>query len=435
MTAQHCYNMKKLLFFLSIFLFPQLVYSQLIQARFVSSAYGWKQQDTVGQSSNHLFGYQTVQLNAATEGFSFHTYWQGYNDFAGELKNKGQYRLYNLYVRATNLFDLVDINVGRQPVFAGVGMGTIDGAMAAVKLFDSQLKVAGYYGSLPPPLQKAEMIANAKNNFMTGAQVTAMPVDYARFSLSYMKRSIQSEVYTATRRDTLFNPYLVEIRPSAREEKYLSGDFNADYEDLVSLYGRIDYDLLLEKRSRFQLFTRVKPLENVGVTAEYLQRDPRISYNSIFTAFTYNTLKEYELGFEFSMPEDRMFFVRFGNLSYNDENVRTITVGANGQNMGASVSTSAGYPGEITSGSFNLGYPIFENTFTPTLLVSYARYKLSEDAPLEGALSAGLGAVYRPMPELSLDAQFQWIQNKIYKSDTRLFLRVSYLFLERLDLF
>ncbi|MEK6566652.1 MAG: hypothetical protein AABZ41_08105 [Bacteroidota bacterium] len=427
--------MKKLLLFLSIFLFPQLVFSQLIQARFVSSVYGWQQQDTVGQSSNHLFGYQTVQFSAAKDQFSFHTYWQGYNDFAGELKNKGQYRLYNLYLRATNLFDVVDITLGRQPVFAGVGTGTIDGGLAALKFFESQLKIVGYVGSLPPPLQKADIIDKVKNNFMTGAQVVATPADYAQFSLSYMKRSIQPEVYTATRRDSLFNPYLIEIRPSAREERYLSGDFNADYEDIASLYGRIDYDLLLEKRSRFQLFTRVKPMEDVGLTAEYLQRDPRISYNSIFTAFTYNTLKEYQLGFEFSLPEDRMFFVRFGNLSYNDENVRTITVGANGQNMGASVSTSAGYPGELTSGSLNLGYPMFENTFTPTLLVSYARYKLSENSPLEGTLSAGLGGVYRPMPELSLDAQFQWIQNKIYKSDTRLFVRVSYLFLERLDLF
>lgn len=427
--------MKKLLLALSIFLCPQLVFSQLIQARFVSSAYGWQQQDTVGQATNHLFGYQTVQLSAAKDQFSLHTYWQGYNDFAGELKNKGQYRLYNLYLRATSLFDVADITLGRQPVFAGVGTGTIDGGLAAVKLLDSRLKVAGYYGSLPPPLQKAEMIGNAKNNFMTGAQVVATPVDYAQLSLSYMKRAVQPDIYTATRRDSLFNPYLVEIRPSAREEKYLSGDFNVDYENLASLYGRYDYDLLLEKRSRIQLFTRIKPMEDVGLTAEYLQRDPRISFNSIFTAFTFNTLKEYQLGVEYSLTGEQMLFVRFGNLSYNDEDVRTITVGANTRHVGASVSTSTGYPGDLTSASLNAGYPIMDNTLTPTLLVSYARYKLNELAPLEGALSTGLGAVYRPMPELSLDAQFQWIQNKIYKSDTRLFVRVSYLFIERLDLF
>ena len=228
--------MKKFLLFLSIFLCPQLVFSQLIQARFVSSAYGWQQQDTVGQSSNHLFGYQTLQFSVAKDQFSLHTYWQGYNDFAGEFKNKGQYRLYNLYLRATNLFDVVDITLGRQPVFAGVGTGTIDGGLAALKFFESQLKIVGYVGSLPPPLQKADIIDNVQKNFMTGAQIVATPADYAQFSLSYMKRSIQPEVYTATRRDSLFNPYLIEIRPSAREERYLSGDFNADYEDIASLY-------------------------------------------------------------------------------------------------------------------------------------------------------------------------------------------------------
>ncbi|MBF8247460.1 MAG: hypothetical protein HW374_260 [Bacteroidetes bacterium] len=427
--------MRKHLFVLSVLLTTQHASSQLIQARFVSSAYGWKQQDTVGKSSNHLFGYQTIQFSATKEQFSLHTYWQGFNEFAGDLQNRGQYRLYNLYLRGTNLFNLADITVGRQPVFAGVGAGTIDGALAAVKLLDSQVKISGYYGSLPPPSQEASLIGNAKNNSMAGAQVFAMPAEYAQLSLSYMKRTIQPDVYTATRRDSLFNPSLIEIRPSAREEKYLSGDFNLEYEDFASLYGRYDYDMLLEKRSRIQLFTRVKATGGLGVTAEYLQRDPRISFNSIFTAFTYNSLKEYQLGIEYSLTEEHMLYLRYGSLSYSDEDVKTITVGGNSRHVGASVSTSTGYPGDLTSVSLNAGYPMMDNSLTPTLILSYARYKLNEQAPLEGALSTGFGAVYRPLPELSLDAQFQWIQNKVYKSDTRLFLRVSYLFLERLDLF
>jgi len=43
--------------------------------------------------------------------------------------------------------------------------------------------------------------------------------------------------------------------------------------------------------------------------------------------------------------------------------------------------------------------------------------------------------VFRPIPVLSLDAQGQWIQNKIYKNDIRLFVRASYLFSQQLGLF
>ncbi len=426
--------MRRIFFFLILILPASSAVSQLIQARFVSSAYAWQQQDTVGQSSDHLFGYQTVQFTAATENLAFSTYWQGYNDFAGPLKGKGQYRLYNMYLRAADLFEMFDVTLGRQFVFAGVGNGTIDGGRAAIKVFDSQIKIDGYYGTLPPPLQKAQLIDDGENNYMAGAQFVATPADEAQLSLSYMKRAIQPSVYKATRRDSLFNPYLVDIKPSAREEEYLSGDVNVDYEGWLSAYGRYDYDLIFEKNSRFQLFTRVKATDEVGLTAEYLQREPRVSFNSIFSAFTFNTLKEYEFGFELSLPDHPQYFVRFGYLSYDDENVRTITVGANAKYAGLSVSTRAGYPGEITSGSLNLGYPMMENTLTPTLMLGYARYKLNENAPLEGALSAGLGVVYRPMTELSVDTQLQWIRNKIYQNDTRLFVRLSYLFLQRLDL-
>jgi hypothetical protein len=60
---------------------------------------------------------------------------------------------------------------------------------------------------------------------------------------------------------------------------------------------------------------------------------------------------------------------------------------------------------------------------------------LSSDAPAANALSAAVGAVYRPIPVLSLDAQVQWIQNKVYGNDMRLFLRGSYYLSQRLNIF
>jgi hypothetical protein len=61
--------------------------AQFFQLRLVSSAYTWQRQDTVGQSSHHLFGYQTAQLSLSKENISLHTYMQGFNDFSGPLKN------------------------------------------------------------------------------------------------------------------------------------------------------------------------------------------------------------------------------------------------------------------------------------------------------------------------------------------------------------
>jgi len=418
--------------------------AQRLQMRLVTSGYAWQRQDTVDQSSQHLFGYQTVQLSLAGTDLSFHTYLQGFNDFSGPLKNEGLVRLYNLYFKWTNIAQIGDISVGRQAIYAGVGSGTIDGGTAAVRLFDSRLKLLGYYGSLAAPQQKAKLISDAKDNYMTGAQVVGSPVEFAQLSVSYVNKHIQREAYVAMRRDSLFNPFPVEINPTASAEQYVSGDLNVDYNTLISAYLRYDYDLNLGKDARFQFFTRVKPFESLdvgflkplGFTAEYLQREPRLSFNSIFWVFAYNTLKDYELGGEYAITPVWQVFAKYGSVSYGDDDSKRVTVGANGDHVSISLTRNTGYAGQLSAASANFGYPLYQNKLMPTIMVSYARYKLGEGATqLDDALSLALGVVYRPIPVISFDTQAQWIQNKIYKNDLRLFLRVSYLFSQQLGIF
>ncbi len=428
-------RMKKFLIVIPLFIASTPLFSQLFQARFVTSALAWARQDTVGTSTAHLFGTQTLQFSLAGKNLSLHTYLQGFNDFGGELKNDPQYRLYNLYLKASNLFDMVDVSVGRQTVFAGVGVGGMDGGLVSVKAFDSKLRVNGYYGLLPAPQQKAELIGDKKNNFMTGGQVIVSPLDFAQLSVSYARKNVRQDTYNAIRRDSLFNPVTIEIKPSASEEEYLSGDLNLEYGEMASGYFRYDYDMNFEKTSRAQFFSRVKILDDLGITGEYLYREPRLSYNSIFSVFAYNTLSEYELGFEYVFEKPWQVFGKFGYVSYGDESSNRMTVGINGSYGSVSVTQNLGYGGELSAASLTCSYPMFERVLTPTILVSFAQYKLSENGSLDNALAIALGAVYRPLAMLSLDTQVQWIQNKIYKNDVRLFLRFSYALSERLDIF
>ena len=113
--------MKKLLTLTAlVVLFASGAYAQRLQARFVTSAYAWQRQDTIGKSSQHLYGYETMQLSLAGEQLSLHTYLQGFNDFAGPLSNKPTLRLYNLYFKWANIGNMLDVSLGRQAVFAGV---------------------------------------------------------------------------------------------------------------------------------------------------------------------------------------------------------------------------------------------------------------------------------------------------------------------------
>jgi hypothetical protein len=420
------------------------VYAQRLQGRFVTSAYAWDRQDTIGKSSQHLYGYETMQLSLSGEQLSLHTYLQGFNDFAGPLSNNPTLRLYNFYFKWANVGNVADVSLGRQAIFAGVGNGTVDGGLASFRFLDSRVKLTGYYGALPAERYEARLIDNTDKNYMAGGQLSASPLDFAQFSISFMKKNIKPETYLGIRRDSLFNPYMVEITPTATAEEYVSGDVSLEYKDLVSGYLRYDYDLLLDKNSRFQFFTRVKPfqsldvkfLEPLSLTGEYLQREPRLLFNSIFSVFAFNTLKEYEVGAEYAIGTEWQLFAKYGDVSYNDGDSHQMTLGVNGNHVSFSVTRDDGNGGELSAASLSLGYPFFENKLTPTLMLSYAHYKLSEYSNnLSDALSISIGAVYRPVRVLSIDAQAQWIQNKIYNNDTRLFIRVSYLLSQQLGIF
>ncbi len=414
----------------------QVAEAQRLQGRFVTSAYVWGRNDTVGVTSSHLFGYQSAHLTLAQENLSLQTHFQAFNDFAGPVKNHFKFRLYNLSFHWRNIGGMGDVSLGRQYVFAGVGTGGLDGAKVLLRFLDSRVQVVGYGGLLIAPRHEVALIDDGADNRMFGGQVRVEPHEMVRVSLSYLNRTQKAEAYVARRLDSLFNEYSVEIRPSADAEEYLGGDIDVTYGTRVSVYGRYEHDLQFDEMSRGEVFARVSVLENLALTGEYLRRQPRLRFNSIFSAFVYNTLEEVEGGVEYGFLPGWNAVLRFGSVSYGDASTQRVTIGAQGQYVGVQLVHTTGDDRQISGFSLNAGYPFMDRKLTPTITLSYAQYKLSaEEADLTGALAAGLGAVYRPSPSLSIDSQIQVMSNKIYASDVRWLLRVNYLLNERLNIF
>jgi hypothetical protein len=407
--------------------------AQLLQLRLVTYAYGWQRQDTVNQSSNHLFGYQTAQLSVAGDHLSFHTYLQGFNDFSGPVRNNGVLRAYNLYLRYGGLFDVVDLSLGRQAIFAGVGNGTIDGASMTVRLLDSQVRILGYYGALPAAGYRLRIIDNSSDNTMVGGRITATPAEYAQVSVSYLNRSYKPQSYW---RDSTLTTPAYEFKPTASAEQLVGADVALDYDHRVSGYARYSYDLNMERLDKIQLETNLKIAGPFALTGEYVHREPRLSFNSIFWVFAYNTLDEYELGAEYALGHVAQLYAKYGGVSYGgDDHSNRITVGANSRYLSGNLGWSTGYAGQLKSFAINGGYPLFNNVLTPTVGANFGLYKLTADAPEDWAMSFAAGAVYRPSTAFSLDAQLQYVQNKVYASDVRISLRASYHLSDRLNIF
>jgi hypothetical protein len=93
-----------------------------------------------------------------------------------------------------------------------------------------------------------------------------------------------------------------------------------------------------------------------------------------------------------------------------------------------------GYSGEMDAFSIYGAYSFWEGLLTPSLGFGYTGYKLSANSP-QYNISTFMGGVnYRPIKTLSFDVQTQYFNNKIYKNDFRVFLKVNYWFNTNLNI-
>ena len=95
------------------------------------------------------------------------TFGQFYNDFSTRLAGDGKVRMYNFHLALKNIAQRAEIKLGRQPVFAGAGVGTIDGAQVKVRAA-KWLRLKAFSGGLLPADQRFQIIDELKKNYMAG---------------------------------------------------------------------------------------------------------------------------------------------------------------------------------------------------------------------------------------------------------------------------
>jgi hypothetical protein len=224
------------------------------------------------------------------------------------------------------------------------------------------------------------------------------------------------------------------VDPFLAKEQYISGDVSWGISDL-NAYGRYDYDLNGKKTQRGQFGLRCYPTSEWVITADYIYRAPRVLYNSFFSVFNASTVNEFEGGVDYRIDPCIRAFGRGAYVKYEGDNSFRYTLGLAHDYCSISYRGNTGYAGELSTITAQCSYPLCDRRVIPTAGITYASYRLNDVAGRENAVAAVLGAILRPIQTLSVDFQGQWLNNKIAKSDFRLFGEINYWFSERLDIF
>lgn len=412
-----------------------LTAAQLVTGRLATSLYAWERFDTVGTSQQSMRAFQAVQLSIAQGDVSLHTSLMGTANVTGEFGDAGRVRLYNLYLSWRNIGKALDLHFGRQFVYAGVGNGSIDGIMAQAHFLDHAITVTGFGGATVSP-EFTEIRKNMHDNYHFGGQIVTSLFPATRIGLSYANRREERDPYWALRaRDTLFSPvpYYVTNDPDA--EALGSADVSYTLRDRLSLYGRYDYDFNNDRTSRAQGSVRVNLTGALALTGDYIHRIPRISFNSIFSAFVTNAVNEIEGGVEYGFTPMLRAFGRIASVSYTDEQSTRWTAGVNTGYGSFTYSGSDGYAGELSAVSIQGSYPLFGRMVVPSAGLSFASYRLNKESDRATAVGVLLGAMVRPAPSFTVDVQGQWLNNKLMQRDMRLQVKLMYWFAQRLSIF
>ena len=418
----------------ALLVLPAAATGQLLNARFISSVYVWEKYDTVDVSETFGRGYQSVLLDLSQDRFSIHTHLQGAINLQSQLDETPDFRAWYLYGRVRDIVGVVDVSFGRLPYFVGVGGGTLDGLFTTTRLAGGEVRLTLYGGAPASPTLALDDWHPLKNNYVVGGQIVNTSLTPLRLGLSYMNRRREVPSYTGIRPDSLFNPITVDVAPGAEREHYAGLDASTRF-GIVRLYGRVDYDIENSKGQRAQAGVRFDPDERWVLSGEYIYRSPRIPWGSYFAIFPASSIHEAEAGVDYRFTSALNAFVRGALVQYDGDESFRYTVGVGHQYVSATLRGNTGYAGELTSLSLAGAYPLLDRMLIPNASVSFVSYRLSDAAPQEDALAVSLGATLRPIQAASLDVQAQWLRNRVFDNDMRLFAKLNIWLTEQLNLF
>jgi hypothetical protein len=173
---------------------------------------------------------------------------------------------------------------------------------------------------------------------------------------------------------------------------------------------------------------RYNVTKELGINAYYNNREPRIRYNSIFSVFNYGNSREIEAGADYKINDDFTVTGKFGNVTYEDDDAQRLAVGLNSAYGSFNYRKTFGYAGELDAVSLYSAKSLMEGFLTVSAGVGYTSYKLSPGAETNNLASVLLGLNVRPWRSFSFDVQGHYMDNKIYKNDLRLLLKINHWF-------
>jgi len=323
---------------------------------------------------------------------------QGYGRLTQDVRNgddpKG--RLYYLYGDYSNLYDKIDIRLGRQFVNYAAGSALIDGGKIELKNIGpvafSIMGGRNVFFSLDSEATRAQDFAFGVAGYLTGYRNTDAEVSYF---MKFDKDGIARDQLGATFKQYMFNS--------------------------LKVYGNTRFDMPSETFSEVMAGVKYFPIADLVMTGEWYQSYPTFDSTSIYSVFAVSRYQEGVFRVDYTLNDKISANIGYSKQDFAGEDADVVEVGCRIRpiehlNVTLSYDHRNGYGGRLNGGIAEVSYEATKKLEVAGGLHHdvYERDKLTGD---ETARKYWLGGKYKIKDNMSASVRVEDNVNARYKED------------------
>lgn len=405
-----------------------------VSGRFTTAVYSFERafQDTATRGA--LRAYQTGRIKLERIGsrpeLSFRTYGRVSHDFQDDRTSDPAYRLYHAYFQWKDTGERFRVSVGRQTVFAGVGVGRIDGGRVRLSGY-SRIRLDVYGGALV--YGGHEGLRSPGRASLIGAHVVLPDLAGSTIGVSAFRRSRRVDAYTSTSRAIEGLPGL-EIRPGEVEQQMIGLDVSRPV-GRSTVNAR--WDLSTPNGLRTRRFETDVRYRHAGWTLSggYVYRTPYVDQNSIFAVFTQSANQEVVLRVNRRHNRHLSVYSEVSFVDYDGDDGVRLNVGVNVLNGTIGYTRRTGYAGSSDGFHGVVRYRL-NRSILASASTGLTRFRTYSGTDVRSRVFANtLGLSLRPSRYVNLSVQGQSLSQRLQSTaadpfagaghDLRVFLSAS----------
>jgi len=397
---------KTLIFLLTLFLLSPEARATTYSGRLTTAVYSHERADQDTVKSGSFRAYQSAQLKLANlrsrPELSFQAYGRISDDLLDAPSSDPAYRLYHAHLKWMDARDRFRFTLGRQSIFAGVGVGRMDGLR--VRVAPTQYLRFDFYGGALVQ-GSSEGLSSFSSAKLIGAHLVLADVLGWTAGASGFRKSRESEAYLSPARVAGGLPTL-EIQAGEVEQQMIGFDLSRKVGRLA-LVSR--WDLSTPQSLKTRRFEGVVRFADSGwmVSGAFLYRRPYVDQNSVFSVFTQSSNQEFTLRASKRFNRHLGVFSEVSRIAYDDDQSYRVNLGINVLNGYVGYSRRSGFGGAADGLNGRIVYRL-NKKLTSSASMGLTSFRTYSGTGLRSrVMSNTVGLSYRAHKKLSLTLQGQ----------------------------